>query len=1022
MGSDREQELARTLTAAPSAPPGPAAPVGATLGRYRLERELGAGAMGVVHAAFDPDLERRIALKVLRGATATAQARDRLLREARAMARLSHPNVVTVHEVGTAGGRDYVAMELIVGESLAEWLRASHRSPAAILDAFRDAGRGLAAAHAAGIVHRDFKPHNVLRGRDGRIVVTDFGLAREAHGALPPALDVTLPIGELTTASASSPLVGLTMTGALLGTPAYMAPEQWSGGAVTPATDQFAFCVALWEALAGQRPYPGPTLDDLRAQVGRGPAALDASRIPRRVRGLLRRGLDPDPARRWPGMDALLTRLVRVQRRPGVALALAGGALAVAAVVMVGARRDDAPIALCDPPARDLAAVWSPAIRADLAARLSDAHAAVLDTAVWSWRAARGATCAAPSLVRRDQLACLDGVLARLDAVRQALVQVPDAPAEEIQAQLIDPAICRKPAAEDVPRLRLGASPGAPPPAVIAAYALYARSQTEHKPADAEIDQLIAAPTTDPCGRVVATLAFHYASHDVPRARSLVADAIAAADQCGDERLKAELLIRDNRYQWERPMIGPRGDKAIRRAQIAVARVDQPDLAAALSAVMVSASVQRARLDEALQHADAAVAGYRARSLPRRMLGALIQRNAVRLKRNEPADLDALAADVRAFLPLAVADHQPELARQLAVQDANARFQRGDVAGAHADLVRLWHAQPAAERARPGRRITGEVVDPAGHPIAGARIAASLAVLADAVGVDLPNSAADTARDDSLRVATSDAAGRFAIEDAVNDGAIAAALGDRRSMPAVIADHVKLVLEPTRSVTGKVDLARRTASQVAVIAMIAPDPLSMMLMVAPVAPDGSFTLAGAPVRGFEIGAALHGADESDEHLEVQPVPAGTAPVAGLALGLERSQRTIDVILRSTVTAPLEGAEVVVFAGTPRLAKLSDLRRYRGPGLQFRLATPAAGAELSAEIAARVRPGDLVARIAHAGLGALTVCGFGFAGDLADPQFWERLQAHRSQVAMTCAPITPDVRVLVLAVPPQQRLE
>src|SRR5215468_6757653 len=198
-------DLARTATApVPSVRSEPAEALGASLGRFRLERELGAGGMGVVHAAFDPDLERRIALKVLRG-TATALARDRLLREARAMARLSHPNVVTVHEVGTAGGRDFVAMELIHGETLADWLRTERRPPAAILDAFLAAGRGLAAAHAAGIVHRDFKPHNVLRSRDGRIVVTDFGLAREAHGAPPPALDATVPLDlDVTTAAPST--------------------------------------------------------------------------------------------------------------------------------------------------------------------------------------------------------------------------------------------------------------------------------------------------------------------------------------------------------------------------------------------------------------------------------------------------------------------------------------------------------------------------------------------------------------------------------------------------------------------------------------------------------------------------------------------------------------------------------------------------------------------------------------------------------------------------------------------------
>src|SRR4051812_26450600 len=198
-------DLARTATApvSSSVRPEPAEAVGASLGRYRLERELGTGGMGVVHAAFDPDLERRIALKVLRvsGIGSGGGAERRLLNEARAMARLVHPNVVTVHEVGSASGRDYIAMELVEGETLAEWLRPrtagpsgsslgpkrpERRSERAILDAFVGAGRGLAAAHAAGIVHRDFKPHNVLRSREGRIVVTDFGLAREAQDTAEP--------------------------------------------------------------------------------------------------------------------------------------------------------------------------------------------------------------------------------------------------------------------------------------------------------------------------------------------------------------------------------------------------------------------------------------------------------------------------------------------------------------------------------------------------------------------------------------------------------------------------------------------------------------------------------------------------------------------------------------------------------------------------------------------------------------------------------------------------------------------
>ncbi|HEY5950586.1 MAG TPA: serine/threonine-protein kinase, partial [Kofleriaceae bacterium] len=183
-GDERsDEELARTATAPGSASSGKESPtLGDTLGRYRLERELGAGGMGVVHSAFDPDLERRVALKVLRGDG--GEARQRLLREARALARLTHPNVVTVHEVGSANGRDYVAMELIEGETLADWLKAAPRTHAEILSVFTAAGRGLAAAHAAGLVHRDFKPHNVLRRKDGRIVVTDFGLARGIEVAI----------------------------------------------------------------------------------------------------------------------------------------------------------------------------------------------------------------------------------------------------------------------------------------------------------------------------------------------------------------------------------------------------------------------------------------------------------------------------------------------------------------------------------------------------------------------------------------------------------------------------------------------------------------------------------------------------------------------------------------------------------------------------------------------------------------------------------------------------------------------
>lgn len=409
MSGQREKDPARTATAVASAPAIPLEQAGRTLGVYQLERELGAGAMGVVYAAFDPELARRIAIKVVRSEQATSAAKERLLREARAMARLSHPNVVTVYEVGTANGRDFIAMELIHGETLTEWLRACSPDRAAILDAFLAAGRGLAAAHAAGIVHRDFKPRNVLRSHDGRIVVTDFGLACDVNAAASDTNERALPEAE--EVALGSP--ELTATGELLGTPPYMAPEQWCGTGVTAATDQFAYCVALWEALAGERPYRGPTIDDLRRQIACGPAALDTSRIPRWARGLLRRGLDPDPARRWSSMAALLLELAGARSgRLIVRAVTAAIALTIAAMLSVVWRPRQAPALGCEPPQRDVASVWA----APTAAEPPASHAAVLETAYARWSAA----CAAPPQVKPAQMHCLAGVSEWFDAPHHA--------------------------------------------------------------------------------------------------------------------------------------------------------------------------------------------------------------------------------------------------------------------------------------------------------------------------------------------------------------------------------------------------------------------------------------------------------------------------------------------------------------------------------------------------------------------------------------------------------------------------
>jgi serine/threonine protein kinase len=292
----------------------PAVAPNEVIGKYRLDREIGAGGMGVVWAAVDPDLERPVAIKLLRHeASDELPMRTRLLREARAMARLRHPNVVTVFEVGSDKGRDYIAMELVEGGTLDDWLQTKPPRDA-IVEALLAAGRGLAAAHAAGVVHRDFKPHNVLRAQDGHIYVTDFGLARGQieEGAQPELVAFAVPVEARRRDAVLDSR--LTQTGVLIGTPAYMAPEQFTGGLPDPKSDQFAWSVTAWQALTGERPFRGDSLGEIEKAVRGGAKQLVARDLPQPLRAVLDRGLDPSPEARWPDMPSLLDAFAAAAR------------------------------------------------------------------------------------------------------------------------------------------------------------------------------------------------------------------------------------------------------------------------------------------------------------------------------------------------------------------------------------------------------------------------------------------------------------------------------------------------------------------------------------------------------------------------------------------------------------------------------------------------------------------------------------------------------------------------------------
>lgn len=285
------------------------------IGRYRIEDVLGRGGMGVVLRAHDPELDRELAIKLLHervGAGERARARALLLREARAIAKLSHPNVIQVYDVGVHRERIYVAMELVRGQPMHRWMRGS-RSLAELLEVFIQAARGLAAAHHVGLVHRDFKPPNVLVGDDGRTRVLDFGLAR------PPESD-----SSPTTRESADVESSLTLAGSLVGTPPYMAPEQFDDRIPDARADQFAFCVSLFEGLFGRRPFAGEDMPALRDAIQHQALVIpsEADVLPSGLIALLERGLAKRADDRFEHMLALLDALEPIAAELGEPIAI----------------------------------------------------------------------------------------------------------------------------------------------------------------------------------------------------------------------------------------------------------------------------------------------------------------------------------------------------------------------------------------------------------------------------------------------------------------------------------------------------------------------------------------------------------------------------------------------------------------------------------------------------------------------------------------------------------------------------
>jgi tetratricopeptide (TPR) repeat protein len=420
---------------------------GPTFGRFHLVHRLGAGAFGTVWFAHDPTIDRKVALKIL--ATDAAHD-DAAKREAQALGRVVHPNLVTVFEVGEAESHPYIAMEWVAGVDLRRWLRPE-RSWRDVLEVLVDAGRGLAALHGAGVLHRDVKPANLIVDEAGHVRVVDLGLASfapmhsidEAHAT---NTDETVPPA---------------------GSPAYMAPELWHGDGAHEGSDQFSWCVTIFESLYGVRPFVGDTGAELLEAMDRGHVAVHRGQrhVPGWLRAAIVRGLHPDPKARWPSVSALVAALERGlgRRRRAWTIALAAGVVAIAFGAAAGPLLREREAARCRRLGDEVATVWNDAAARELAATLqavavshaeqtSSRVSSQLDDHARAWRAARVEVCEATWLdgrvsreVMRKRVACLDRNLTDLRAAIDVLAAA-DATtldrADRISAELREPVDC----------------------------------------------------------------------------------------------------------------------------------------------------------------------------------------------------------------------------------------------------------------------------------------------------------------------------------------------------------------------------------------------------------------------------------------------------------------------------------------------------------------------------------------------------------------------------------------------------
>lgn len=1047
------EQLALAETQAPDAGEAPLFAPGTFLGRYEIQSVLGQGGMGTVYAARDPDLDRTVAIKVLRDHRGGDSARKRLLREARAMARLSHPNVITVHEVASDHGTDFIVMALIEGESLEGWLSRG-RAWRDIVAVFGACGRGLAAAHDAGLIHRDFKPANVLISGDGNtVVVTDFGLARSGASDTgddpaqdparrdPPPGTTRAPVA----AAHHHSLATVTDAGAVAGTPAYMSPEQHHGDRLDARSDQFSFCAALYEALFGVRPFAGTTLASLGlAKIERRLAPIpDKCGVPARIRRVVVRGLAPEPEARFPSMTALVAALSRDPRRRLVAAAMVAVVAILAAVTILAVLSSGSAApglaAVCEDD-HAIDTVWNDAARHRLASALAaDGDAAaqatvtsvvrIFDAYAGDYKEARRRACTAAlidhTVPEADFLlarSCLVGRKNDLSALIDALATSGAASAERAVAaaeELSPPAACA-----DYEAL----AAGIPPPKDARARAEATRIRAELSAIDA------AAKTTtkdgeDLIARAQAAVSSARAAAYRPviaealvteaeilaqarhadKAQATIDEAIVVAEEAGYTSLRARALVTKmaiwSRFSTDYPEILKLG----RRARAALGHgASDPSLSASLNLSLARVYHDLGDYDRAGQIASAALKTLRqmAGESPTTRVGrALFLLAEIRAHLKQSGEATRLRREALAMFRETLGDGHRQTQRAALMLLVSLR------AGGHFDEARALEERRIARARPPAKRrtVTGKVIDARGDPQPGARVMVSpRPPIADSYNTALlQHGFAGT----GAAIGEAGPDGAFSLSAGAGDLFAVAESDAGRSPPVPIKAG-----KPARVVLTLIDFGRLEgqvtpwkAGEHWGLLTLSAYAENHMALVTDVGDDGRFAIARIPAGDYDV-RVLEARGEGEGtllatiHTRVRPHTTTT-----MTIPVDIGPVTLDVAVKGEGGVKVLSAAVNLMPGRGRVRSFADiLHRVEGAG------QGGSGAAFST-------PGR-PARFAHVRAGTYTVCVTPFPHGIHHPRRGERYRdLPEDRIPVDCHPITvaetPAEQTVTVTVPP-----